>query len=225
MDMSTFEVTHKQWLEHYTRQRKGESLRRLKEGHAHAEQLMLRNVWWPAFGHLANLHPEYEVKDFSEGYRYLDFAFVKKYVRIAIEVDGYGPHVRNISRRQFSDQWVRQMHLTNDGWIVVRIAYDDIEQRPRLWQQLLQQMMGRLFGDSSLEAGLTAQERDVVRLMQQLDRPIQIRDISDALQCGYKSSRNRLRVLEERGWLQPAGRGTQRIHSWRLTPTAKPFIL
>ncbi|WP_052486900.1 hypothetical protein [Gordoniibacillus kamchatkensis] len=39
------------------------------------------------------------------------------------------------------------MHLLNDGWIVVRIGYDDVRERPRLWQQLLQQMMGRLFGD------------------------------------------------------------------------------
>ncbi|WP_337104423.1 DNA-binding response regulator [Paenibacillus sp. YIM B09110] len=227
MNTTLFEETHMQWYEKHLMQRKGERLRRLKEGHAHAEQMFVRNVWWPAFGHFANLHPEFEIKDFSEGFRYLDFAFVKNHVRIAIEVDGYGPHVRNISRRQFSDQWVRQMHLTNDGWIVVRVSYDDIEQRPRLWQQLLQQMMGRLFGESEWRAELIAEERDIIRLVRHLDRPVQLIDVRNLLGCGYRTARNLLLELEQKGWLQTAGRGTKRIHSWRLAPSSasKPYVL
>lgn len=58
--------------------RKGESLRRLQEGHTHAEQHMLRNVWWPAFGTFASLHPEYEVKDFRS--RYAARSFMAAYL-------------------------------------------------------------------------------------------------------------------------------------------------
>src|SRR5690606_32929827 len=108
------------------------------------------------------LHPEYEVKDFFDGFRYLDFAYIRGSIRIAIEIDGYGTHLANISRRQFCDQWVRHMHLLNDNWIVIRIGYDDIAERPRLWIQLLQQMIGRLFGDEyGPGASLSAEERDI----------------------------------------------------------------
>lgn len=57
------------------------------------------------------------------------------------------------------------------NWTVVRIGYDDIEQRPRLCQQLLQQMIGRLFGDANVRCELSASERDILRLAFRIGRP------------------------------------------------------
>lgn len=114
---------------------------------------MLKRVGWPAFGHLEHLHPEYEVTDFREGKRYIDLAYVRPPFKIAFEIDGCGTHVRDLSRRQFADQWVRQMHLINDGWIVVRIGYDDVKERPRLWQQMIVQLVGRLYGEGRPNSG------------------------------------------------------------------------
>jgi hypothetical protein len=135
-----FEYAHQRWIEQHLSQRKGERKSRLARGHGHAEQRTLEHIWWPAFGTLDYLHPEFEVTDFHEGTRFIDLAYIRSGLKFAIEIDGYGTHVTKISRRQFADQWVRQMHLTNDGWIVIRIGYDDVIERPRLWQQLLQQM-------------------------------------------------------------------------------------
>lgn len=185
--MNLFEQAHREWLGLHLNQRKGERKRRLKEGHRHAEKEMLRKIWWPSFGHFQNLHPEYEVTDYLEGQRYLDFAYIRPPVRIAIEVDGYGPHLKNISRRQFCDQWIRQMHLINDNWIVVRIGYDDLNERPRLWQQLFQQMFGRMFGDHDkhvCEADCI--EREIIRLAIRLGRPIKLKDIRLTFECGYR---------------------------------------
>lgn len=63
------------FLANHLANREGERYRRLQEGHGHAEQLFLQQVWWPAFGGFTDLHPEYEVKDFRDGTRFLDFAF------------------------------------------------------------------------------------------------------------------------------------------------------
>jgi hypothetical protein len=90
--------------------------RKLLTGHSHAEKLMLENVWWPAFGHFDHLHPEYEVNDYFDGKRYIDFAFIRSGLYIAIEVDPYGTHHLKLDKRQYSNQWVRQMHLFNDSW-------------------------------------------------------------------------------------------------------------
>jgi hypothetical protein len=183
---------------------------KLNEGHHHAEKEMLRQIWWPAFGQFQYLHPEYEVTDFRQGPRYLDFAYIRPPVRIDIEVNGYGPHLRDITRRQFCDQYVRQMHSVNDSWIVVNIGYDDIKERPRLWQQLLQQMMGRLFGDPDRQVDeADCMEREVVRLALRLGRPIKLKDVEIALQCGYRYARNLMQHLVEKRWLVPHGGGSK----------------
>lgn len=171
---------------------------------------MLRHVWWPAFGHLDYLHPEYEATDFGGGSRYIDFAYIRAGIKVAIEVDGYGPHVRDLSRRQFCDQWVRQMHLINDGWVVMRIGYDDVRERPRLWQ-LLQQMVGRLFGDGQKpmhEADCV--EKEIIRLALRLGRPLKLQDVRELFGCGYQYARERLTKLEHLGWLVAEGKGGQR---------------
>jgi very-short-patch-repair endonuclease len=148
----TYEEEYEKFVHYHLKQRKGERLRRLKEGHGYAEKLFAERVCWPAFGQFRELHPEYEVFDFKDGHRYLDYAFIRPHLRLAIEIDGYGPHWRNQSRWQFSDQWQRQNHLIIDGWLVLRFTYDDICDKPRLCQQILQQFMGAMLGeDNSVE--------------------------------------------------------------------------
>jgi hypothetical protein len=213
-----YETAHKHWLDDHLKRRKGERKRRLIKGHDHAEREMLRRVWWPAFGHFDNLHPEYEVTDFREGSRFLDFAYIRPPVRIDIEVMGYGPHQRNISRTQFCDQWVRHAHLVNDNWIIIYIGYDDIIDRPRLWQQILQQSIGKFFGESGKQAAeLLGAERDIVRLAMRLGRSITLSDVKQLLDCSYPLARKLLNALEQKHWMSPDGGGSKRIHTWRLT--------
>ncbi|HTG71023.1 MAG TPA: hypothetical protein VL921_17325 [Candidatus Udaeobacter sp.] len=70
----SFQASYENWLEMHLKKRKGESRRRLEQGHAHAEKLFLEKVWYPAFHELDGLHPEYEVDDFRDGTRFLDFS-------------------------------------------------------------------------------------------------------------------------------------------------------
>lgn len=214
--MDRFEQEHRKWLESHTKRRSGERKRRLQVGHAHAEIEMLRKVWMPAFGHFQYLHPEYEVRDFLEGRRFIDFAYIRPPIRIAIEVDGYGPHLRDISRRQFCDERIRQMHLTNDGWIVIRIGYDDLTERPKVWQQLLLQLIGSLFGSGDGAPELYSHEREIVRLALRLGRPIKLPDVQQHLGCGYRASRKWMDRLEQTGLFRPIGGSAARAHAWTL---------
>ncbi|WP_164472770.1 DNA-binding response regulator [Cohnella candidum] len=216
-----FKMAHQQWIAKHVNARRGEARRRLIDGHAHAEQAMAEKVWWPAFGHFDHLHPEYEVVDFFGGKRYVDFAYIRGGLYIAIEVDPFGTHYGRLDRRQYSNQWVRQMHLFNDGWLFIRISYDDILERPRLWQQLLQQMVGRLFGDPGLRYDLSASERDILRLASRLDRPIKLADVRTLLDCAYDSARKPITSLVDKKWLIPVGKGTSRVHAWRLDEARK----
>ena len=82
MVFDSFEDKHKQYINSHMTRRKGERLRRLKEGHGYAEKLFLQNVWWPIIGHYEYLHPEYEISDFKDGSRYLDFAYIRPPFRL-----------------------------------------------------------------------------------------------------------------------------------------------
>lgn len=65
-------------MQEHARKRKGERLRRLVDGHGHAERLFLKQVRWRALGEFQYLQPEFEVKDFRDGTRYIDFTFIRQ---------------------------------------------------------------------------------------------------------------------------------------------------
>jgi hypothetical protein len=220
----TFDGAYSGFMKYHVEQRKGERLRRLQEGHGHAEKLFLEQVWWPAFGQFSHLHPEFEVSDFKDGYRYLDFAYIRPFFRVALEIDGYGPHWRNLSRWQFSDQWQRQNHLIIDGWRVMRFTYDDVKEKPRLCQQTIQQFMGRWLGEEKSVDAATYVEKEIVRIALQLSRPITPEDVCGHMGIENKYARKLLHSLVEKKWLHPAS-GNARIRSYRLDLEGKNYML
>jgi very-short-patch-repair endonuclease len=212
--MDRFELMHERWLEEQAAVRKGESLRRLREGHAHAEK-MFAFLWWQAIGHFEFLSAEMEVYDFRDGVRYLDFAYLRPPYRINIEVDAYGTHCRNLSRRDFSDERARQNHLMMDDWKVFRFVYDDINEKPRQVQQCIQQMIGRWYGGDNSLSALPLKQREIMRLAMELGSPFSVAQVCCRLHVGNKHARSLLHELVDKQLLQPAS-GTQRIHSYTL---------
>ncbi|MGG6314571.1 DNA-binding response regulator [Paenibacillus macerans] len=219
-----FQESYTQWMKGHLGDRQGERERRLREGHGHAEKLFAEKVWWPAFQHFRNLHPEYEVTDFKDGYRYLDFAYIRAGLVLAIEIDGYGPHLRNISRSQFADQWRRQNDLVLDGWKMLRFTYDDVHDSPRYCQQTLQQFMGRWLGEEGQAVQLDYHEKEVLRLFLRTGGPITPGEICRHMGIENKTARKWFRQLAEKRWIEPAS-GSERVRSYLLTIDAKRLIL
>jgi hypothetical protein len=83
----SFDEAYSRFILHHLKHRKGEAKRRLKDGHGHAEKMFLELVWWPALGNFNQLHPEFEIQDFQNGFRYLDYAFIREPFRICFEID------------------------------------------------------------------------------------------------------------------------------------------
>ncbi|CAM3459771.1 DNA-binding response regulator [Marinicrinis lubricantis] len=215
-----FELKYSGWLEMHKHLRNGERYRRLVEGHAHAELAFLQSVWWPAFGQFDMLHPEYEVADYSGYSRFIDFAYVHPYFRIAIEIDGYGPHVKQLSRWDFSNEKRRMRHLTLDGWLQMSFSYDEIRERPHACMKDLQQLIGRCLGetDMTFDESLDVYEKETLRLAVRLSRDIRSSDLVTYLHVERKKASHILRSLLEKGWLA-ASSGTKRIHTYRLVRT------
>lgn len=219
-----FEEEYQTFISTHLQARTGERMRRLEEGHKHAEMLFLRQVWWPLFHHFRYLHPEYEVNDFKDGKRYLDFAYIRPTIRICFEIDGYGPHLQNISRWQFSDNMERQNQLVIDGWTVIRFSYDQVKEKPRRCQQIIQQVIGRWLGDELDQTTLSLIEKEVLRLAVRKGEAISPIEFEKYLKLSDKTVRKVLSQLVDKKMLIPAS-GTVRVRSYRLGDQVRHFDL
>ena len=210
------------FVQEHKNQRKGERLRRLEKGLGYAGQLFIDKVWLPAFGHLEYLHPEYEVTDFRDGRRYIDFAYVRPWLKIAIENDGYGPHCRDMSRDEFADERDRQTDLVIDGWKVVRFSVDRIRDQPRACMRRIEHIIGCYLADVERLKGLMLEEREIVRMAIRLARPIEVNDARACLAVTDKTARKWLKSLVLKKMLVPAA-DLQRVHAYRLT--SEQFVM
>ncbi|MBW7474589.1 endonuclease domain-containing protein [Paenibacillus oenotherae] len=214
-----FQYAFDHWIEKHIGLRKGENKRRLAQGLGHAEKLFLKQVWYPAFRQFDGLHPEYEVADFRDGSRFLDFAYFRFPLKLAIEIDGYGPHATHSSRWHFADSLMRQNHLVIDGWRVLRFAYDDVSDKPRMCEQVIQQFVGSWIGSNSPAKPAGAAdiiETEVLRLAIRLERYLRPSDVCQLLQIRHDKARSILHSMVKKQTLLPAGKGTQRIRCFKV---------
>lgn len=219
-----FDEAYETFITGHCKRRSGERLKRLRQGHGHAEKLFLSAVWWPMFRQFSYLHPEYEIHDYKDGYRYLDFAYIQPNFRIAIEIDGFGPHWRNTSTWQFDDHCQRQNDLVIDGWYVTRVTFNQLKEQPRLCQRTIQQLLGRWLAGSEAVSGLTVFERETIRFTTKCISPITPKDICLQLGIGPDYAQRLLRGLVQKQWLLPAS-GNVRIRAYRLHPSRNDIRL
>ncbi|TCZ77031.1 hypothetical protein E0485_11205 [Paenibacillus albiflavus] len=199
----SFEAAHCALIEDHLSRRSGERKGRLERGHAHAERLLLHNVWWPLFGSFEQLHPEYEVYDWNRKSVFLDFAFLPSFGRIGIECDGYQSHVRDLDREGFSYSLKRDAFLTGLGWKMIHFSYDDVKERPEVCRMLLQMVIGpHLMQEHKLTPARVI-EKEVLRLAWQLGKPIRPIDVSSAMDVNHRTACKWLRSLVDKGWLRP----------------------
>ncbi|WP_139992863.1 DNA-binding response regulator [Paenibacillus paridis] len=225
------ETAYTQWISKHTELRASDSerRRRLIERDDHSEKQFAIRVWWPVLGSFEHLHPEYEVDDYRDGSRFLDFTYVRPPHRISIEIDGYGPHHKHASRRKFSDDRFRQNQLILDGWIVVRFSYDDLQDRPKQCQQFIQQLLGKLYGigrEDAYDVQLPTKMLELLRWASRRNNETSFRpkDVEQQLRFSRCSTLQYLKALVEHGLLRKAS-GEQRIRTYQLTPKASRLHL
>lgn len=185
---------------------------------SHEGKLFLQKIWWPAFSQFDHLHPEYELLDFRDGKRYLDFAYLRDSIRLAIEIDGFNTHAAGVSRWQFSDQLVRQNHLVIDGWQVLRFSYDDVKDKPRMCIQVLQQFFGARFGSAEaaeINADLIL-EAEILKYALQLGRPVRPIDIERYLHIGQKRTMKIIQTMLTSNRLVKHGKGEHRVRCYSV---------
>lgn len=211
-----FEEAYERFMNKHISEAKGQRKQRLMNGLGFAEKLFLKEVWWQAIGNFDYLYPEYMVRDFVDGFRFLDFAYVRMPYLIVFEIDGYGPHYKDMTQDQFTDERDRQNYLVMDGWIVYRFTVKKLRERPRDCQRQLQQIMGIHYGDEGLNARLTPQEQILVHRAGIYGDVFTPKDVSDWLDISTRQARTHLHRLIDKQHIEPAS-GEERIRAYKLT--------
>ncbi|MBP3961680.1 DNA-binding response regulator [Paenibacillus lignilyticus] len=213
-----FEQAYTRMMEQAMESGSEERKRRLSE-YGEAEKALLQQVWWPAVGSLDYLHPQYELVDLKGGTRFADFAYCPPLsYQLLLEVDGFGPHWRDISRWKFADDLCRQNHLLIEGWKLLRFAYDEVMEKPRRSQQTLLMGLAK-WGGIARPAGeeLSVYERALLHLMQECWG--ELTPVAAAKKMGISrgSAAKHLRSLVSKGLLVTKVSGTGRIMRYKLS--------
>ncbi len=215
MNMSRFDQQYELWIHtNILNEKNPRRLEILQKGLGHGTVEFLRSVWFPAIGNFNDLHPEWEVRDFSNGYRYLDLAYMPGGARGGIEIQGYGPHARDLDVRRFKDLCRRHCLLALDGWTFLPIAYPSIVEEPKQCQQLILSFVGR-FVASDVPASLSWLEAEAVRFARRLLRPITPLELANHLRVSDRHTRRLLHKLVELQILDIAS-GEQRARTYKL---------
>lgn len=213
--MSRFDRQYELWIHtNILNEKNPRRLEILNKGLGHGTVEFLRSVWFPAIGHFNDLHPEWEVRDFSNGYRYLDLAYMPGDARGGIEIQGYGPHARDLDVRRFKDLCRRHCLLALDGWTFLPIAYPSIVEESKQCQQLILSFVGR-FVATDVPASLSWLEAEAVRFARRLLRPITPLELAAHLRISDRHTRRILHKLVELRILDIAS-GEQRVRTYKL---------
>ncbi|RXJ02533.1 transcriptional regulator [Anaerobacillus alkaliphilus] len=213
--MDKFEQKYEAWIEKNILEESNPRRRELLEkGLGFGTVEFLREIWYPTVGNFDHLYPEWEVRDFNNRYRYLDLAFMPNGVMGCIEIQGYGPHARDLNVSRFKDLCWRHSLLALEGWTILPIAFLTIKEEPKQCQQLILAFIGK-FLVTETPTNLTWLEAEVVRYARRSLLPITPNELTTHLGVGKRQVRRILHNLVDLQILTVAS-GNVRSRSFKL---------
>ncbi|WP_339159897.1 transcriptional regulator [Paenibacillus sp. FSL W8-0186] len=167
-----FDEVYESWLARHIAEEDNPRRRGLlKKGLSHGTVTFLRSIWFPVFGNLNDLHPEYEVRDFTNRYRYLDLAYMPGGAKGCIEIHDYRSHARDVEVERFKDLCMKQSMLVLDDWSFLPIAYLSIRDDPGMCKQLVLSFVGK-FLSIDVTSGLNWAEKGNASVCTQINARI-----------------------------------------------------
>ncbi|MFC4778694.1 transcriptional regulator [Paenibacillus sp. GCM10023252] len=210
-----FKYEYELWMQKQIQQEKNHRRSELlQKGLSHGTVELLRSIWYPVVGNFDHLYPEWEVRDYNNGYRYLDLAYMPGNVKGDIEVHDYRTHARDLDTRRFKDLCRRQSLLSLDDWIYFPIAYLSIRDEPEYCKQLILSFIGK-FVSSNVGASLDCVESETVRYARRVLRPFTPLELAQHLRVTDRYARKVLHRLVEKQLLNVVG-GNLRFRSYQL---------
>jgi hypothetical protein len=131
-----------------------------------------------------------------------------------IEIQGFGPHARDLDVRRFKDLCRRHCLLSLDGWMFLPVAYPSITDEPQQCQQLVLAFIGKFIA-SDVPSQLMCLEAETLRLARRLLRPLTPMELANHLRVSDRHARRILHKLVELQILEVAS-GQHRSRTYKL---------
>ncbi|QHE51107.1 transcriptional regulator [Pontibacillus sp. HMF3514] len=213
--MHNFDQAYEEWIQKNIAEEKNYRRHELLEkGLGHGTVEFLRSIWFPTLGNFDYLYPEWEVRDLNNGFRYLDLAYRPGGAKGCIEIQGFGPHARDLNVRRFKDLCWRHSLLSLEGWTILPTAYLSIKEEPKQCQQLILAFIGK-FTSTSTPSHLSSTEAEVIRFSRRLLRPFTPLELANHLNISDRHARRVLHKLVEQQMLRVAS-GNKRDRTYKL---------
>lgn len=213
--MIRFEQKYEEWLQaNIVQEKNRRRVELLEKGLGHGTVEYLRLVWFPSVGNFDHLYPEWEVRDFNNGYRYIDLAYLPSGAKGGIEIQGYGSHARDLDVKRFKDLCRRHCLLSLDGWTFLPVAYLSIIDEPMQCRQMTLSFIGK-FISTDAPSQLSWLEAETVRFARRLLRPITPLELSIHLRISDRHARRILHQLVDTQLLCAAS-GSERVRAYKL---------
>jgi hypothetical protein len=213
--MSRFEKRYEEWLKlQIASEANPRRLELLEKGLGHGTVEFLRLVWFPVVGHFEYLYPEWEVRDFNNGYRYLDLAYMPGGAKGGTEIQGYGSHARDLDVRRFKDLCRKHCLLVLDDWLFLPVAYLSITDEPQLCQQLVLAFIGKFIA-MDLPSNFSWVEAETIRFARRVPHPFTPFELAKHLRVSDRHARRVLRGLVDCQLLAVVG-GHERARTYKL---------
>lgn len=220
--MSGFAQKYEAWLQSQIAAEKNHRRREiLEKGLGHGTVEFLRTIWFPTVRNFDYLYPEWEVRDFHNGYRYVDLAYMPGGLKGGIEIQGYGPHARDLDVRRFKDLCWRHCLLDLGGWTFLPIAYPSIQEEPERCRQLVLAFIGRFMSPDSPDQ-LAALEAETLRYARRVMRPFPATELASHLRVTVRYARRLLQHLAELELVRVTN-GKQRNRLYGLTEMSDSY--
>jgi hypothetical protein len=217
--MGLFDRVYEGWLQKQVEEEQNPRRQELlRKGLGHGTTEFLRTVWFPVIGSLEHLYPEYELRDFNNGYRYLDLAYMPGGAKGCIEIHGFRSHARDIEAGRFKDLCMKQALLALDDWCFLPVAYLSIREDPGVCKQLVLSFVGKFLSvETPME--LSWSEAETLRYARRQMRPFTPGELSAHLRLTEQQTRRVLRALVNKQLLEVAS-GRQRYRTYQLQESA-----
>lgn len=220
MHLSGFETKMNDWLKQQIAEETNPRRREiLQKGLGHGTTEFLRTIWYPAVGNLNHLYPEWEMRDYSNRYRYLDLAYRPNGAKGCIEIHGYRSHARDIEAWRFKDLCMKQAYLTLDGWLFLPIAYLSILDEPEVCKQIVLSFIGK-FVSTHVNHSLDWIETETLRYARGIMRSFTSNEAASHLQRSDRQTRRILDKLVNMNLLLVIG-GKQRYRTYQVAADAR----